>query len=123
MRIEARYSHLNGWEFLKVHRPALWDEVEEVIQSVDAEACKTKVSRERTMPGRRLYSPVDMNTRFSEGLASRGWRERRNTGDVLRRPVLRARFVERDSPRTWGARGSLGPRWGCALMHAPYSPV
>ena len=54
MRIGATYSHLNGLEFLIVHRPALWEEVQEVIDVVDAEKCKTKVSGEKTMPGRLL---------------------------------------------------------------------
>ena len=43
MKVVARYSHLNGEEFLLVHRKELWDEILEVIASVDAEACRTKV--------------------------------------------------------------------------------
>ncbi len=60
MRIKARYSHLNGEEYLLVHRSRLWEEVRDVISEVDAMACRTKVSRERTMPGRVLFSPADM---------------------------------------------------------------
>ena len=79
MRIAARYSHLNGEEYMLVHRKALWDEIQEVIEEVDATACRTKVSREKIMPGRLLYSPVDMNRAFKKGLETRGWGERRNT--------------------------------------------
>ena len=79
MRIGARYSHLNGEEYLLVHRNSLWDEVQEVIANVNASACRTKVSFEKTMPGRLLYSPPDMNKAFSKGLQERGWSERRNT--------------------------------------------
>ena len=79
MRIGAQYSHLNGKEYLLVHRKKLWKEVRKVIADVDAEACKTKVSMEKTMPGRMLYSPRDMNNAFKQGLAPRGWQERRNT--------------------------------------------
>ena len=79
MRIGAKYSHLNGEEYLLVHRPKLWREVQAVIAAVDAEACKTKVSGEKTMPGRLLYSPRDMNAAFKRGLESTGWEERRNT--------------------------------------------
>ena len=61
MQIEAQYSHLNGLEYMLVHHCALWDEIQDVIARVDAEACKTKVSKERTMPGKLLYSPGDMN--------------------------------------------------------------
>lgn len=76
MEVVARYSHLNGEEFLLVHRPELWQEVLAVIAAVDAEACRTKVSRERRRKGRRLYSPVDMNSAFKAGFEERGWRER-----------------------------------------------
>lgn len=65
MRIAAKYSHLNGWEYMVVHHKDLWDEIQAVIASVDAEACKTKVSKEKTMRGRLLYSPVDMNDAFA----------------------------------------------------------
>lgn len=79
MQIGARFSHLNGEEYLLVHRPELWQEVLDVIAEVDAEACKNKVSREKTMPGRLLYSPVELNTAFKDGLTARGWSERRST--------------------------------------------
>ncbi len=79
MRIEAKYSHLNGEEYLLVHRKQLWDEVKEVIAAVDAASCRTKVSREKTMPGKVLFSPADMNRAFKDGLKVRGWSERRST--------------------------------------------
>ena len=77
MRIGARYSHLNGEEFLIVHRKALWEEVLAVIESVDAESCRTKVSRERTKAGDLLYSPVDMNKAMETGFKARGWEQRK----------------------------------------------
>ena len=79
MRIKAKYSHLNGEEYLLVHRKQLWDEVKAVIAEVDAEVCRTKVSREKTMPGKVLFSPADMNSAFKDGLKARGWSERRST--------------------------------------------
>lgn len=79
MQIQARYSHLNGEEYLIVHRSALWYEVQAVISEIDAEACKTKVSKEKNKKGKYLYSPVDMNAAFKKGLEARGWSERRNT--------------------------------------------
>ena len=79
MRIAARYSHLNGEEYLLVHRKQLWEEVQEVITSVDAFACRTKVSAEKTMPGRMLFSPKALNRAFKEGLEARGWAQRKST--------------------------------------------
>ena len=58
MQIGAKYSHLNGEEYLLVHKPALWQEIQDLISGVDATACKTKVSKEKTMSGRILYSPL-----------------------------------------------------------------
>ena len=79
MQIKARYSHLNGEEYLLVHRNQLWEEVQAAIAEVDAFACRTKVSRERTMPGKILFSPTDMNRAFRDGLRRLGWSERRST--------------------------------------------
>lgn len=79
MQIRARYSHLNGEEYLLVHRRQLWQEVQEVIAGIDAAACRTKRSREKTRSGRLLYSPIDLNRAFREGLRARGWSERRRS--------------------------------------------
>jgi hypothetical protein len=77
MKIKEVYSHLNGWEFIQVHKPKLWKEIEDVISKVDAEACKTKVSKEKTMRGKMLYSPKAMNKEFDRLLNKRGWEESR----------------------------------------------
>lgn len=77
MKIVETYSHLNGLEFLLVHRPQLWEEIKDVVTSVDAEACRTKVSKEKTMKGKLLCSPIAMNSYFSELLRARGWEESR----------------------------------------------
>ena len=77
MRVVERYSHLNGEEYLLVHKPTLWQEVLEVIESVDAEACRDKVSREKSRQGRLLYSQKSMNEAMATGFDARGWRDRR----------------------------------------------
>ena len=77
MQIVETYSHLNGLEFMLVHKPYLWDENKKVVSDVDAEACKTKVSKEKTMKGKLLYSPVEMNKTFKSLLAGSGWQESR----------------------------------------------
>jgi hypothetical protein len=79
VRIVTKYSHLNGWEYLKVHKPELWAEIESVIHSVDAEACKTKVSKEIRTLGHVLYSPIAMNAAMDVGFSKLGWNERRTS--------------------------------------------
>jgi len=77
MKIVETYSHLNGLEFLIVHKPKLWKEIKNVVLSVDAENCKTKMSKEKTMKGKLLYSPIDMNSAFSKLLSVNKWAESR----------------------------------------------
>jgi hypothetical protein len=74
MKIAEIYSHLNGLEFLMVHQPQLW---QEVIAQVDAEACKTKVSKESRMMGELKYAPKELNNRFMELLSVKDWKENR----------------------------------------------
>lgn len=79
MRIVEQYSHLNGLEYLLVHKPQLWAEIQQVIAGIDAEACRTKVSKEKRTKGKVFYSPIDMNKRMSEAFAALGWGERRTS--------------------------------------------
>ena len=74
MIIVARYSHKEGLEFIREHHPAELSEIEEVIKAVDAEKCKVKISREKTMAGRLLYSPKALNEEFMRLFRQRGWR-------------------------------------------------
>jgi hypothetical protein len=77
MTIVETYSHLNGLEFLLVHKKRLWAEIRRVIGSVDGEACKTKVSKEERTQGKLLYSPIEMNDCFRNSLSETGWEESR----------------------------------------------
>jgi hypothetical protein len=77
MQIIETYSHLNGLEFLLVHKPVLWEEIQDVISAVDANECRTKVSKEKTMKGSLLFSPIDMNAEFKRLLRAKAWKENR----------------------------------------------
>ncbi|MGE4375892.1 MAG: BglII/BstYI family type II restriction endonuclease [Burkholderiaceae bacterium] len=79
MKIVQTYSHLNGLEYLLVHKAHLWQEIKEVIEDIDADLCKTKVSKESRMKGQTKYSPIDMNKAFHEKLGSKEWQESRVT--------------------------------------------
>lgn len=88
MKISETYSHLNGLEFLLVHKPTLWQEIQSVISSVDASKCRTKVSKEKTMKGKLLYSPIDMNAAFKRLLRKKSWDESRVSYWVTRSEKL-----------------------------------
>lgn len=77
MKIETFYSHLNGWEWIQVHRPEVWAEIESTVGEVDADDFKTKVSKERGMQGKLLYAPKELNRRMRELLEADDWTERR----------------------------------------------
>ena len=88
MKIAEIYSHLNGLEFLMVHKPTLWKEIQAVVSAVDANKCKTKVSKEKTMKGQILFSPIDMNKAFTQLLRGKSWEESRVSYWVTRSEKL-----------------------------------
>jgi len=77
MKIHKTYSHLNGEEYLLVHKQNLYDEIKSVIRLIDASKYKTKVSKEKRKAGNKLYSPIELNKAFSEKLVALGWVGRR----------------------------------------------
>ncbi len=79
MRIVELYSHLNGREHILVHKPQLWQEIEAVINAVDASSCYTKISQEKRTLGKTFYSPADMNSLFHQELELRSWHESRTS--------------------------------------------
>jgi len=79
MKIAAMHSHQNGWEFIKVHKPALWTEIERIVEGVDATKCRTKVSKEKRTKDKLLYSPIAMNKRMKAGFGRKQWKEQRTS--------------------------------------------
>jgi hypothetical protein len=77
LKIATYYSHLNGLEFLLVHKPKLWSEIKNVIERADGSRCRTKVSKEARTHGQLFYSPVAMNKAIRGGFVQHKWNERR----------------------------------------------
>ncbi|ACL25126.1 BglII/BstYI family type II restriction endonuclease [Chloroflexus aggregans] len=73
MIIAVIYSFNRGEGIIRSQYSAELGEVEQVIAAVDSTQCKTKTSREKTMPGRMLYSPRALNRAFTKEFGSRGW--------------------------------------------------
>ncbi len=73
MKIVYEYSHLGGSEILKVRFPEYEKEIYDVINTVMAK--KTKISKEKTMMGKALYSPKDMNAQFKKAFDAKGFKE------------------------------------------------
>jgi len=73
MKIVNTYSFKGGADFLKRKHPRELDEVIEAISNLDAAKCLTKESAEKTMRGKLLFSPRDMNDILKLALHKKGW--------------------------------------------------
>ncbi len=74
MIIVKKYSHLNGEEYLIVHKNNLYEEIKNAIASVDAKKFRTKKSKEKGRKGEMLFSPGDLNKEFERVFGDLGWR-------------------------------------------------
>ena len=79
MKIETYYSHLNGYEWLLVHKPDIWREIENIISTIDAHALAKKISKEKTMHGKELFAPKELNLAFKARFDNAGWGESRTS--------------------------------------------
>lgn len=77
MKIAQKYSHLNGEEYLIVHHKDLYKEINSVIKSIDLDAYKTKISKEKRKRGHYLYSPIEINKAISIKFSEKNWLENR----------------------------------------------
>ncbi len=73
MIIAGIYSFNYGEDIVTSQYSAELEEVKQVIGAVDSTRCRTKTSREKTMPGRNLYSPRALNRAFTREFGRRGW--------------------------------------------------
>lgn len=74
MRIAAQYSFKNGLKEITKRYSHLLDEIKTGIANIDASEARTKISAEKTMLGRTLYSPVQLNEAFKNELFPKGWK-------------------------------------------------
>lgn len=71
------YSHLNGFEWIQYHQKEMWTEMEKIITAIRAEDYRTKISKEKTMKGKNIFSPTDLNKRMKDDFQKLGWFESR----------------------------------------------
>lgn len=73
MIVAGSYSFKGGKEYVRDKYPHLREEIYSIIQTVVASEHKTKVSKEKTMPGRLLYNPKALNKAFKQEFQRLGW--------------------------------------------------
>ena len=88
MKISEKYSHINGLEYLLVHRPEVWHELQDLIAAVDAEKCTARVSGKKSYQEKVLYNRRDLYGQFSGLLKNQGWKESRISYWVTRNEEL-----------------------------------
>lgn len=72
MKIANIYNHLNGYEYMLVHRKQLWEEIENAIHSINANDF-IKYSKAKAKLGRPLYDQKALNKCFKNILSPLGW--------------------------------------------------
>ncbi|MDD5134516.1 MAG: BglII/BstYI family type II restriction endonuclease [Phycisphaerae bacterium] len=77
MIIAGRYSFNKGLEIIQRDYKNLLKEISYIIGTIDAGKCKKKKSLEKTMPGRLLYSPKDLNSAFKREFEQVGWQKQK----------------------------------------------
>ena len=74
MRIVGLYSSKGGEKAVNSKYPHLIQEVRQAVAAVDAKQHRTKSSKEKTMPGKMLYSPKSLNKAFKTEFGKLGWK-------------------------------------------------
>jgi hypothetical protein len=78
VRVVGVYSFKRGMETLQQKRYApMLKEIYEIIESIDAQAHKTKKSKEKTKGYRMLYNPRSLNDAFKRAFLSKGWESKK----------------------------------------------
>jgi hypothetical protein len=75
MIIAGMYSFNNGLRIMKSKFGSELEEIQEIIAAVESRPYKTKVSREKTMPGRMLYKPGSLNKAFRKEFEALHWQK------------------------------------------------
>jgi hypothetical protein len=81
MKIVYEYSHLGGSEILTVRYPGVSREIDQVIEAI--QPFRNKISREKTMTGKALFSPIEMNKQFRQQFNQHGFVEIRDYFDIV----------------------------------------
>ena len=79
MKIVGVYS-FNGAKKAFASSPEL-EEVKKIISLVNSSKHKTKISKEKTMPGRKLYKPDSLNKAFIKLFTKKGWNKHKVSCD------------------------------------------
>ena len=98
MKIVGMFDFNGGKNSVLSRYPEAFAELEQAIRAIDAMQFKTKVSKEKTMPGRVLFSPAKINEAFKQQLNPLGWKNHKVNCDYSYGEKLEGYVPARPSP-------------------------
>lgn len=81
MNVADTYSHLNGLEYLQIHRNELWNEINAVIRLLDADTCKIKNCEDKNTS---VYNYEALNNNLKKFLIDLNWEKVTNNSSLKR---------------------------------------
>ncbi len=76
MEVVEVYSFNNGLEAIRSHHKKELTEIVNAIRAVNSAKMRTKISKEKTMKGTKLFSPIALNKAILDnGLYKKGWKK------------------------------------------------
>lgn len=74
VKIVAMYDFNGGKKAVEEKYPNEFEEIKQIISAIDSSLFKTKESEEKTMMGRMLFAPGELNKAFKEEFKKRNWK-------------------------------------------------
>lgn len=80
-----------------VRQPLVWQDVQAVVSCIDASKHKVKLSEEKRMHGKMLFSPSSLNEAFKNELEKKNWKHSRvdywvtDDADIIRKTLTMSR--------------------------------
>lgn len=88
MKIVAQYDFNGGKSKVLTQYANELAQITQAIHNINAAQFKTKVSKEKTMIGKVLFSPVDINEEFKRQLHPHGWMNHKVNCDYVYGEIL-----------------------------------
>lgn len=83
MKIVAKYDFNGGKQAVEEKYGIEFSQIEAVINSIDSTLYKTKESTEKTMMGKMLFAPMEINKAFKHEFSKIGWKNHKVNCDYV----------------------------------------
>lgn len=120
MRIVGKYSFNGGKEVMEANYGAELDEIVKALAPVDADRYRTKESKEKTMVGKMLYSPGELNKAIKHEFRKYDWNSLRVTCDYPTEYYVEG-YTRRESTRAFRDMDFVKNKVGVEVQFGKYS--